>query len=261
MVFGQTVKVNAATVFEGITFNSIVAGDILEVHGFADSTGVVTASRIENEGQTSEFKLRGVISNHDAVARTFRIGAAVFNYSSTPTDRLPSGPLANGLFVRVRTTTLANPGGQWLVTRIELRSPIDDCDESEVEGILLQSGTSFSINGLPIDVSRLPPGTVLPVNQRVEAEGAIVNGVLVVSKIEREDDDQAEVDVRGTVSAFNAASQTFVVRGVTFHYTLGSIREEDGTIAANLTNGAAIRVKGRLASGGTVEATEIDFRP
>lgn len=264
VVLGQTVKVDVATVFEGVNFAGIAVGDVLEVHGFADGTGVVTASRIEREGATSEFKLRGVISNLDTTAKTFRIGTVIFNYSGAQADRLPSSPLANGMFVRVRLSTTANPGGQRLVIRIEPRSRIEDSDECEVEGILLQSGDIFSVNGITIDTSRLPQGTVLPVNQRVEVEGEIANGVLVAREIELEDEDEeAEVEARGAVSSVNADARTFMVRGITFHYTPGLTREDEGTISANLIVGATIKVEGRLSGDGSgnVEATEIDFRP
>jgi hypothetical protein len=69
--------------------------------------------------------------------------------------------------------------------------------------------------------------------------------------------------VRGAVSALDTTARTFVVRGVTFHYTPGSVREDDGTIAANLANGATVRVRGTLPTSGTgnIEVTRIDFRP
>ncbi|KQT09527.1 hypothetical protein ASG30_13250 [Ramlibacter sp. Leaf400] len=262
VVFGQTVKVDAATVFEGTSFAGIAIGDVLEVSGFAGAGGVVTASRIEREDTTSEFKVRGFVTGLDTAARSFRVGTATFAYAGTPADRLPDAGLAEGQFVRVRTSTTPNAGGQWLVTRVELRSRIEDCDESEVEGILLQSGTSFSVNGVAIDVSRLPAGTVLPVGLRVEVEGAIANNVLVARRIELDDGGgDSQVDARGTVSSVNLAARTFVVRGVTFHYTPGLTQEKDGTLAASLVNGATVRARGQLTGSGTVEASEIDFQP
>src|SRR5262249_41184632 len=150
-------------------------------------------------------------------------------------------PLANGQAVRVRTQTVKNAAGQWIVNRIDLRQApkMQDNAEAEVEGILLQNGTTFTVNGVVIDVTQLPAGTTLPVGQRVEVEGTLMGGVLVARKIESEnEDDDAKVDVRGTVSAVDTTAHTFVVRGVTFHYTPGVTREKDGTIAANLVNGA-----------------------
>ncbi|HEX7888654.1 MAG TPA: DUF5666 domain-containing protein [Ramlibacter sp.] len=262
VVFGQTVKVDAATVFDGTTFAAIAVGNILEVSGFLGANGVVTATRIERENAANEFKVRGFIADLDPVAQTFRIGTAIFNFASAA--RLPATPLANGQFVRVRTQTVRNAAGQWVVNRIDLRQAVEqDRDEAEVEGILVQNGALLQVNGITIDVSRLPAGTVLPIGQRVEIEGELVNGVLVAREIELEDEDEeAEVDVEGAVSALNLAAQTFVVRGLTFHYSAAT-RLDDGTIEANLANGVVVRVKGRVPAGGTgpIEATEIDFTP
>ncbi len=260
VVFGQTVKVTAATVFEpGLTFAAITVGDILEVHGFVDAAGVVTATRIERENLPDEFKVRGFIANLDNVAKTFTIGAATFNFAAAL--RLPATPLANGQFVRVRTHTTPNAQGQFVVNRIDLRAAIEDRNEAEVEGIL----TSVTVNGVPqlqvngvvINTNGL---TVPAIGTRVEVEGAIVNGVLVARKIEVENEnEEAQVDVRGTVSNLNTAAQTFVVRGVTFHFSAAT-DFRNGTAANLATANVNVRVRGTLVAGtSTVEATRIDF--
>lgn len=263
VVLGQTVKVDAATVFDGTTFAAIAVGDLLEVSGFADAAGAITATRIEDEDTADEFRVRGAIANLDTAARTFTVGTATFDYSR-PGVRLPSTALANGLFVRVRTQAAQDADGDWIVTRIELREDdVEDHDEAKVEGILVQNGSVLSVNGITIDTSRLPAGTPLPVGQQVEVEGEIVAGVLLAQEIEGEgEDEEAEVDVRGEVSGLDTAARTFVVRGVTFHYTPGTTEEEDGTFAADLRNGATVRVRGTLPAGGVgnVEASEVDFR-
>jgi hypothetical protein len=265
VVLGQTVKVDAATVFDGTTFDAIVVGDLLEVSGFADAAGVITASRIEKENNLNEVRVRGVIANLDTTAKTFTIGTATFDYSD-PAARLPSTPLANGMFVRVRANPTPNGAGAFMVTRIDARDEEEqeeDRDEAKVEGILVQNGTVLSVNGITIDTSRLPAGTVFPIGQQVEVEGEMVDGVLVANKIEVEDEDEeAKVDVRGEASAVDTSAQTFVVRGVTFHYTPLTTEEKDGTFAADLRDGAFIRARGVLPAGGVgnVEATEVDFR-
>jgi len=261
VVFGQTVKLNAATVRAGTTFAAIAVGDVLEVSGFADAAGVITASRIEREADANEFRVRGAIAN--LTATTFQIGSATFSFAGS---QLPAGGLANGLFVRVRTTTTQNASGQWVVTRIDLRAAIEDRDEAELEGILVQSGSVLQVGGVTIDTSRLVAGSVPAPGQKVEVEGRLVNGVLVASAIKLEDaNEDALIDVRGTASAVDKVAQTFVVRGLSFHYTVGSTREDHGTIAADLANGANVRVRGSLpapASGtGDIEASRIDFQP
>jgi hypothetical protein len=263
VVLGQTVKVDAATVFDGTTFNDIAVGDLLEVSGFADAAGVITASRIEGEDATNEVRVRGTITNLDTAAKTFSIGTATFDYSPAGV-RLPATALANGLFVRVRAQPAQNGDGEWVVTRIDLREDeVEDRDEAKVEGILVQNGTVLSVNGITVNTSRLPAGTAIPVGQQVEVEGEIVDGVLFAASIEIEDEDEeAEVDVRGEVSALDTGARTFVVRGVTFHYTPGTTEQKDGTFAADLRNGAIVRVRGTLPAGGAgnVEASEVDFR-
>ena len=264
VVLGQTVKVDDATVFDGTTFDAIAVGDLLEVSGFADSAGVITASRIEAEDNVEEVRVRGVIANLDTAAKTFTIGAATFDFSGAGV-RLPDTALADGLFVRVRAEPTPNGAGDFVVTRIDARDDEDeeeDRDEAKVEGILVQDGAVLSVNGITIDTSRFPAGTVFPVGQQVEVEGELVDGVLIADKIEVEDEDEEkEVDVRGTASNVDTAAQTFVVRDVTFHYTPGVTREDDGTFAADLRDGAEIRARGVLpAGGGNVEATRVDFR-
>jgi hypothetical protein len=260
VVFGQTVKVDAATVFEpGVSFANILVTDVLEVHGFADAAGVVTASRIERENGANEFKVRGFIAN--LTATTFQIGSATFNFATA--SRLPATPLANGMFVRVRTGIVRNGSGQWVATRIDARRAFEDHNEAEVEGILVQSGSTFTVNGITINTSRLPAGTVMPVGQHVEVEGSLVNGVLFARKIEIEDaNDEAEVDVTGQASSVNTTAQTFVVRGLTFHYS-GATQVDDGTLPASLQDGVTLRVRGTLPAAGTgnIEASRIDFRP
>jgi len=260
VVFGQTVKVNAATVFDGVTFATIAVGNVLEVSGFADAAGVTTASRIEREGSPSEFKVRGVIANLSTANSTFQIGTATFNFAAAGV-RLPATPLANGQFVRVRTTTTRNASGQWVVNRIDLREAVEDRGEAEIEGILVQNGALLQVNGITIDTSRLGAGFVAPVGQKVEVKGQLANGVLVASLIKLEDANQgSQVDVRGSASAVDKTAQTLVVRGVTFHYTPGATEFRNGTVDT-LANGANVRVRGTLPNGGAgaIEATRIEF--
>jgi hypothetical protein len=263
VVLGQTVKVDAATVFDGTTFDDVVIGDVLEVSGFAEAAGVISASRIEKEDTANEFRVRGAMANLDTAARTFTIGTATFDYSD-PGVRLPSTALRNGLFVRVRAQPARNGDGEWVVARIDLREDdVEDRGEAEVEGILVRNGSVLSVSGITVNTSRLPAGTALPVGQQVEVEGEIVDGVLFADRIEAEDEgEESEVDLRGEVSALDTRARTFVVRGVTFHYTPGTTEENDGTFAADLRNGAMVRVQGTLPAGGVgnAEALEVDFR-
>ena len=126
--------------------------------------------------------------------------------------------------------------------------------------------TSFSVNGLPIttdDSTAFPDGTAgIVKGAAVEVEGAIVNGVLVASKVQLEDhhasDDDHLNEVHGAISGLDKAAQTFTVRGV--QVDCSSATTFSGGDASNLDNGKMGEVKGKLASdGATVEALRIKF--
>lgn len=263
-VLGQAVTVTAGTVLEeGLSLDAIAVGDVLEVFGFSQAGGQITATRIEKEDAgTSSFKLRGFIANLDGMARTFTIGAARISYAGISSPPV----LANGSFVRVRLNTTKNAGGLWVATRLETRRAIDNGDEAEVEGVITAYsgvGTNFELNGLPVNASgaQFEDGSTanLAVGVRVEVEGSVQNGVLVAKKVEFRDNNEREIELHGTVSSFNPTSKSFQVRGVKVTYT-DATRFDDGT-AANLGGvNVNVEVRGQLsADGSTIAAERIKF--
>jgi hypothetical protein len=153
-----------------------------------------------------------------------------------------------------------------VATRLETRRAIDNRDEAEVEGVITAYsgvGTNFELNGLPVNASgaQFEDGSTanLAVGVRVEVEGSVQNGVLVAKKVEFRDNNEREIELHGTVSAFDATARTFQVRGVKVTYT-DATRFDDGT-AANLggTN-VNVEVRGQLSGdGNTVAAERIKF--
>jgi len=266
-VLDQIVEISATTVFDDLPngFASIKVNDVLEIHALLDTTtGHYLAKRIEPEPGAAVFKLRGIVADLNAGAKTFKIGGALIDFSAIAAANLPPN-FANGLRVRVRLNTAKNSSGAWVATAIRAEQrEMEDKDEAEVEGIItaFTSTASFSVNGLPVNASNaaFPDGTAgIVLGARVEVEGAIVNGVLVASKVELEDDKNEDNELNGTISALNTVAKTFVVRGVTVHYS-ATTRFDDGS-EANLANGRQVEVKGTLSADGMrVEASRIEFK-
>lgn len=270
-VLGQTVDVSDTTVFDDSLaggLSALVVGDIVEVHAqFDAANGQYLAKRIEKESQFAFFRLRGPVSNLDTTAKTFTIGGATISYSAVAAADLPPN-FANGVPVRVRLQTTAVSGVWQAVTIRSGVRKVEDHDEAEVRGIVtaFTDITSFSVNGLPVTTdgsTAFPDGTAgIAMGAAVEVEGAIVNGVLVASKVQLEDhhasDDDHLNELHGAISGLDKAAQTFTVRGVQVHYS--SATTFSGGDASNLDNGKTVEVKGKLASDGvTVEAMEIKF--
>lgn len=275
-VLGQTVNILPGTVFATSGgLGALNTNDVVEVHGIANpATNTLDATYVERKSSVSEYRIQGRVAAHDAVARTFSIGSLQLDYSTTPADRVRVTPAA-GTLVRVRLGTTAT-GGVYPVNRI--RKPEDSFSgfsgEVEFKGTItaFTSSASFSVNDLPVDASgaAFPEGTGgIVAGAFVEIKGALVNGVVVATRVKPDDDGTpgtvgTEFELHGTISAATTAgsggSFTLTSSGgvaVSVDWT-SSVTFRDGT-AANLMNGRRVEVKGTLASGNRVNATRISF--
>ena len=118
VVLGETVHVNAATLFDDRLTGGLAGltpgTSVVEVHGLLDvSTGVYTATRIEPKPNAPFFKLRGVVSNIDKTAHTFKIGTGTETISYDAIAATVPAALDNGLLVRVKLQTSQVPGNGW----------------------------------------------------------------------------------------------------------------------------------------------------
>lgn len=267
VALGQTVKVTATTVYdESITggLAGITVGTVVKVYGTLDaSTGVYTATRIE-AGPANEYRLRGVVAAVDATAKTLTIGSAVIDTSRV---NVPAA-LKAGDRVRVKLSTTRNSAGQWVAT--ELRTPVAkvrSSERAEVEGVIssFTSATRFTVDTTPVDATNAvfeDGRSGLAAGVRVEVEGALVDGVLVATKVKIEDEHEDEAkgfEVEGAISAADATAKTFVVRGVTVSY--GDTTSFRNGTAANLLVSQRVEVKGALGSDGrTLAATSIEIK-
>lgn len=275
VVLGQTVQITATTIFEeGLSgVGALVAGTIVEVHGFVDPvTNRISATRIERKvlSNVKAFKLQGIVSALDNTAKTIRIGPLTINFTA-PVDIPASLTLANGLLVRVRLATTPATGTRKAlrIRAVEAELEVEDRNEAEVEGTItaFTSTSRFSVNGQQVNASNaaFSNGTTgIVLGARVEVEGSLVNGVLVAKKVElkdeRNDNDPLKFELNGTVSALNTTAKTFVLRGVTVNYAATTDIRPTSKTVANLVNGVSVEVKGVASTDGTrVNATRLSF--
>jgi len=274
VVLGETVQVNAATLFDDRLVGglaALVAGiSVVEVHGVLDvTTGVYTATRIEPKTNAAFFKLRGVVSNIDKTAHTFKIGTGTETISYDAIAASVPAALDNGLLVRVRLQT-TEVAGQWIATAVvSAVRKLDDHDEAELEGTITAStfatDKKFSVNGIAVDASgaTFPNGTAgIVLGGRVEVHGSAVNGVVLATRVTVETEHEREqqgFELHGTISALDTTATTFVLRGLTVNYGGSTVEFRNGA-AADLANGKQVEVKGmRSADGTTLTATRISF--
>jgi len=239
-----------------------MVGKVVRIFGTVATGNVYTATRIDTSN-ADFYSVRGFVTDLDTKntpPKTLNIGAALIDVSGVT---VPTG-LAVGSLVRVKLQT-TQVNGAWVATAIKsgMRRPHEG-DHAEVEGTIdvFTSTASFSVNGLPVDASQaqFPDGTDgVKLGARVEVEGAIVNGVLVATKVDVESEHQDEMqgfDVRGVIDS--VSDSTFMVHGVTVSYDTSTTFV--GGTSADLKVGAKVEVKGSLASDGKMlNATRISF--
>ena len=268
-VLGQTVRITPATVFEdGLPAGlaNLQTGMLVEVFGRLDSaTGGYAATRIELRPGATSYVLRGRVDGVDAVARTFRVGALVIDFSHVPAADAPY--VAAGSTVRVRLETSPSNGVWRAVSVSSGQRSIGDGEEASIEGRIsaYESPQNFSVDGVRVDASAaaFPDGVgAITLGARVSVEGSATQGVVYATEVRVEGDEDSSnstFEVHGTIDALNTVGRVLIVRGVSVDYS-GSVEFVGGTMS-DLLVGRAIEVKGVLQPDGVgLVAQKIEFK-
>lgn len=255
---------DTAKVF-GTTANFTV-GQMVEVSGFDDSTGVIRASRIDDRTGATEVEAKGVVSGLAANSFTLTSGAATFTVNFTAA--LPAG-VQNGSRVEVRGT-LAGA----VITALNSARGVsleddgidDNMNKVEVEGIVASgNSSSFVINGITVTTSSTTtfenglPSDLLP-GVKVEAEGPRVNGVIQAIKVSF----RSTVRIQGGITAKTGAGKvgTLTILGKTVATTANTDFRSFSGVAQTLDTLAAgtsrVEVRGVLDLNGNLVATRVD---
>jgi hypothetical protein len=195
VAMSQLVITDAATVFDGVTLDTLAPGDVVEIFGVVDADVSIRATRVEKEEEFDAFELTGTITNLDEIAQTFRFGLLTIDYSSAVIEGAPAAGLSDGLFVEAETDE-APVGDVLTAISIEVQDPrlgFERGDKAEVQGFVtrIESATEFVLN--EIERVRLRDGTTfkngtrddIVLNAKLEASGDLrADGTLVANEVE-----------------------------------------------------------------------------
>ena len=266
-VMGQTVLVDDQTRFE----NNIVPGvnEFAEVHGLVNADGVIAAGFIEKKtAPLPAFEVKGFVKNHNDALKTFDIGALTVNYNGAIITDIPATTSWNGLLVEAKGSTCTGTVpvcGTLIATKVEPNGPqMQDAAEFEIEGFVtkINSPADFVVGNQRVvtTASTLFEGGVagdIAVGVRLEVEGMLAGGVLTASKVEFGDGIKLEGDVA------NLTASSFELNGLPGITVMpNGLTEFSGGIngLGDLVNGNHVRVRGRISSGATIIASEIEKR-
>lgn len=264
-LLGQTVRVSAATVFEGeaITrLGELSTGLQAEVYGYLDpATASLQATRVElSVVQPPSYLVSGRLVN-SSVGTEFSIGNLPVRLGPNVTATAAEGSL-------VRAWLSPSPAaGRWTVLRLAADEArlgeleVDEDDEAEIEGSVTawRSATSFSVNGIPVDASVVPGIATLglQLGSVLEVSGTINRGVVVASEVKvkrREEVEAREFELHGQVEQLDSVARTFRTRGYVFHYDDATGFDLGG---AGWANGLQVEVKA-IQQDGRLYATKVE---
>jgi Domain of unknown function (DUF5666) len=154
-ILGQTIAIDSKTVIDGSVdgtpLGGLGVGQDVEVSGFADSSGVLHARRIESRRSNIPLLITGRIANVDISAQTFSINGQVVSYAAATLSGLEAP--VDGTPVRVTATS--TDGGALVAGEISVRDPhlpgvLDDTAVVQGWVTRFDSESDFDVDGHPV---------------------------------------------------------------------------------------------------------------
>ncbi len=230
-ILGQTILVEqGATIFaDGATFAGLVMDQVLEVSGLQDGASTIRATRVALRGSfpaVRDSSLRGLVvnltKNPDGSGIFEILGVTIRYLATTDFSELSRAQLTEGLRVGVRGDLL-DSGLEIDADEIELDEEglgQQDAEDVELEGIVsdFMSLADFEVGGVAVDAQLAdlePPGLVVANGLRVEVEGRLEAGVLIADSVESEEDEDAEVAIRASITSIVPAARELTILGIT----------------------------------------------
>ncbi len=246
-VMGQTVNVDATTVFESkvstiTSVDMIAVGYIVEVSGYTAGDGAIYATRVELKklamASGDEIEVKGLIASLDDVAKTFMIGKQLIDYSKASLKDIPNSMLANDMYVEVKSTE-GFSSNVLIASKVELDgdgkkgADIASGKELELEGIVtnVASDSEFTLNDQVVllsNTTKYEHGTKDSIKKgvRLEVKGTMnADHKLAAEKVELRQ--ESNIEIKALVEAVDATASTVTMLGQVIHVnTLTALKDD-----------------------------------
>ena len=278
VVMGQTVLVDGTTIIDdnipGRTIVNLVAGsDYVEVNGHIRPNGVIHATFIEKKPVgTVTPEVRGYVTDHNHITKTFKIGSLVVNYATAVINDMPAptGTNWNDLLVEAKGNIFDTATVTLTATEVEpeQRGVGNHVDEFEVEGFVTQvlGSGDFFIGQTHVQTTsstEFRGGTIdeIVVGAKLSAEGRLVNDILTAKHVKFHESVRLEGDIE------TIGPNSFTIKGlpgITVTVNSQTDYKANGGTTVNTLNDLGVndhvRVRGRIAGTNSVVATRVQLR-
>lgn len=251
-VLGRTIIVDSATVFEGTTsFDSLKAGNVVEVSGFEAVDGSIHATYIELKEEifqpaATQVELKGTITNVNTIEKTFVLNNITISYDGILID---DSVLKVGVNIEVKGTIVINNNITLVNVKVEIHDTtqaIKDGEKAEIEGYIseiissTESTVYFKVNNQKVYVdtsySNIKGGDISVIQKgiKIEVKGTIESGVLNATKISIESEEHKENDNKN--SAISDASKNVGTSTIADSNTDNIASNTDNPTTDNVSN-------------------------
>lgn len=213
-VLGQVINVTNLTSLHNFNnLNDLVAGNLVEVSGIKNASGISTATSIKLKEDSfedgSENELKGNVSNINVANKTFQINTITIDYAGAELKGFNNQSLQNGQYVEVKSVSklvnsilVANEIELEEDEHLNINESIEEGTEVELEGLVTRfvSITDFDVNGLKITTDSKTEfhekkSNDIGLNVFLEVKGLInASGVLVAKEVSFDSEDEPSSD-------------------------------------------------------------------
>ncbi len=192
VVMGTTVTTDNATVWSGgNSLSDLVAASQVQVWGLPSTPGTLRATRVELKPASAEPLVTGFVQNLDRIGKSFALGQITVRYNGALfSGGIDESTLAEGAIVRVRGT-VAPFAGIFNATKVQgwYAIPTQNTAAVQLAGIVANYNGlgDFKVLGTAVNASNalITGGLASSIGNgvKVELDGFMTNGVLVVTKL------------------------------------------------------------------------------
>ncbi len=270
-ILQQTIMVSELnTAFEGMAFVDITEGSVVEVSGYYNQEGVLKGTYVKfkdaNSSDFTIFEIKGQIT--ELSGNRFKVQGVDIDASAANLIGLPNGVLANKLYVKAEGLVVNNV---IIANVIKGQGSISVDDDVEIQGIITRyvSISDFDVNDRTVNAENAtisPPGLILKVGVELEADGRVINEILIADEVEVRDGASGVSSkvVSGSIDLVNNRFSVEILPGqlVDVQLTNSTLLDDDAgdndnLLLSELNVGDFVEVKGFEDGVGLIVATRV----
>jgi len=218
VVLGQIIIVDDRTQFKDTGFDSLAVGNVLQISGWSDGSGIIRATYIAKiEAPDEEVTVKGIISEVNVPQKNLRINQLNVDFSQADLKDFPDDMPAVDQLVIVKGFLDAN--GVLVATQVSLENDLgrDDADDVEIEGVVskFSSPENFALGTTNIQTDEatefkgIEPSDIF-VGVRLLIKGSLRKGFLLADEVIAKD----KVNIEGNVKSVDYGQDELLLGGL-----------------------------------------------